>query len=68
MNQYWPFVLTGILASAIPSTITVLLTNGLRHEMRAGFLDVKNQINHLIDLHIDHAERITWLETKAGKK
>jgi ElaB/YqjD/DUF883 family membrane-anchored ribosome-binding protein len=36
----------------------------LRGEMRKEFSDVKNLIQHLIDLHIAHAERIAKLEER----
>ena len=66
--------LTLIIAIAAPcftALVGILVNNhavnGLRSELHAGFSDVKGQINHLIDLHINHAERIAWLESKAGK-
>lgn len=39
----------------------------IRSEMRANFLDVKKLIQHLTDLHINHAERIATLEERTKK-
>lgn len=39
----------------------------LRGEMRAGFADIKGQITHLIDLHINHESRISRLEERGSK-
>jgi hypothetical protein len=68
--QYMPFFLTGLfpcLTVLIAMLVNHWENKGLRDEMRTNFSDVKTQIDHLIDLHINHAERIAWLESKAGK-
>ena len=42
--------------------------NTLRAEMQSNFTDIKNQIQHLIDLHINHAERIATLEERSKRE
>jgi hypothetical protein len=63
--------ITLILAITVPcftALVGILVNNhsvnALRTEMHAGFADVKGQISHLINLHINHAERIATLEER----
>ena len=53
-----------ILAITVPcftALVGMLVNNhavaALRNVMHTGFTDIKGQIDHLIDLHINHAER-----------
>ena len=64
-----------VLAIVVPCVTAIIGMLVNRHDMLAfradvnsNFTDVKNQINHLIDLHINHAERIRALEVKAEGK
>ena len=64
-----------ILAIAVPcfTALVGMLVNkyavdSLRSEMHKDFIDVKNQVQHLIDLHINHAERIATLEERSKPK
>lgn len=64
-----------LLAISIPSVLAIIgiLMNNhgltmLHAEMQANFADVKAQITHLINLHINHAERIATLEERSKPK
>jgi hypothetical protein len=59
MNQYWPFFLTAFFPCFI--VVVGMWMNSTR------FNSIERQLDHLIDLHINHAERIAWLESKAEK-
>lgn len=67
--------LTLILAIAVPCFTALVgmlvnnhAVNGLRSEMHSNFADLKGQLSHLIDLHINHAERIATVEERTKPK
>jgi hypothetical protein len=67
--------ITLILAITVPcftALVGMLVNNhavaALRTEMHTGFTDIKGQIDHLLDLHINHAERIATLEERTKPK
>lgn len=71
MNQN----LTLILAITVPcftALVGILVNNhavgALRTEMQTNFADLKGQTGHLIDLHINHAERIATVEERTKPK
>jgi hypothetical protein len=57
--QYWPFFLTALIP-----TLGILIGFMVN---KSDTTEIKSQVTHLIDLHINHAERIAWLEAKSGK-
>ena len=62
------FSIVGVVSAEI-AVLTMFMLHGfsaLRAEMHVNFSDVKNQIQHLIDLHINHAERIAALDERTG--
>ena len=67
--------LTLILAITVPcftALVGILVNNhavsSLRTEMHTNFADLKGQLSHLIDLHINHAERIATVEERTKPK
>ena len=70
-TNYWPFFLTALFPCLI-ALIGILVNKHdfatLRADVRAEFADVKGQIQHLVDLHINHAERLSTLEERTKQK
>jgi hypothetical protein len=66
MNQYWPFFLTGFFPCFLV-LVGMFVNNRDFAQLREQIRDVQSQLNHFIDLHITHAERIATLEQKTKK-
>lgn len=65
-TQYMPFFLTGLFPCLV-ALIGILVNKHDFRIVREDAQEIKRTLDHLVDLHIDHAERIAWLEAKAGK-
>jgi hypothetical protein len=69
--NYWPFFLTALFPCLV-ILIGILINKqdlgNLRIEFHRDIDDVRRQIQHLIDLHIDHGERIAVVEERTKPK
>jgi hypothetical protein len=66
-TNYWPFFLTALFP-CIVALIGILVNKHDFTILRADIADVRRQIQHLIDLYINHAERLAALEERTKPK
>ena len=65
-TNYWPFFLTGFFPCFI--VLVAMYQNNKRFDhVDAELVDVKSQIQHLVDLHINHEGRIATVEERTKK-
>lgn len=66
-TNYWPFFLTGFFPCFL--VLVGMWVNSKRFDhVEQSISDIRSQIQHLIDLHINHGERIAALEERTKQK
>jgi hypothetical protein len=70
VTQYMPFFLTALIPT-LAILIGILVNKSdaadMKAQMRTDFSDVKNQITHLVDLHIHQEGRLSSVEERTKK-
>jgi hypothetical protein len=65
--QYMPFFLTGFFPCFLV-LVGMWMNNKRLDRIDSDFVDLKNQIQHFIDLHINHEGRLAAVEERTKSK